>query len=364
MRCAKTVAAVPHMCWLPPATLRRRDHRVIVVRANRRHCLPRGQHGFLPLCDMTIAPPDTSPPTDALAGAASRLITRAGWTERLRQIDWPASVVTALAFGVLFAQPFADLVRDWWTVPEAGHGLLLAPVALWLAWRSGVRADATPQPVLGLALLVTAVVLRCAAGLAAELFTMRASMIMALAALVIHRYGMRQLLHWWLPFTLAALSVPLPELVTQALARPLQFRASRMGAALLELRDVPVLLTGNVIRLPGHELFVTEACSGLRSITALLSVGVLASAMLLQTFSGRLLLVLMTMPIAIVVNGIRVFLTGFLVYYVSPSLGTGFMHETEGWLLFLVSLMSLAAVAWVIWLIERKVARRREVVHA
>ena len=336
-----------------------------MVRANAAVAVPRDTLGFLPLCDMTLATRETSPRSTVLADGASRLIVRAGWAERLREIDWPASVVTAIAFGVLFAQPFAGLVRDWWTMPEAGHGLLLGPVAVWLAWRTGVRPDARPQPVLGLALLVTAVVLRCAAGLAAELFTMRASMIIALAALVVYRHGVRQLLRWWLPFTLAALSIPLPELVTQTLARPLQLRASRMGAALLELRNVPVLLSGNVIRLPGHELFVTEACSGLRSITALLSVGVLASAMLLQTFSGRLLLVLMTMPIAIVVNGIRVFLTGFLVYYVSPSLGTGFMHETEGWLLFLVSLLSLAAVAWVIWLVERQVARwRRGTSHA
>lgn len=327
--------------------------------------MPRGKQGFLPLCDMPIASPDTSPRTSALHRGVSARIARAGWTERLRGVDWPASVVTTLAFGLLFAQPFAGLVRDWWTVPEAGHGLLLAPVAVWLAWRTGVRKEATPQPALGLALLVVAVVVRCAAGLAAELFTMRASMIMALAALVIHRFGVRQLLHWWLPFTLAALAVPLPELVTQALALPLQFRASRMGAALLELRNVPVLLTGNVIRLPGHELFVTEACSGLRSITALLSVGVLASAMLLQTIAGRLLLVLMTLPIAIVVNGVRVFLTGFLVYYVSPSLGKGFMHDTEGWLLFLVSLVSLAGSAWMIRLVERRLARRRrEAVHA
>ena len=308
---------------------------------------------------MTVVTPDTSSRDSALRRSATRLIVRPRWTERLREVDWPAAVATTLAFGLLFAQPFVSLVRDGWTVPEAGHGLLLAPVAAWLAWRTGLRADATPQPTLGLAMLVAAVLVRCAAGLAAELFTMRASIIMALAALVIHRYGVRQLLHWWLPFTLAALSVPLPELVTQALARPLQFRASRMGATLLELRNVPVLLTGNVIRLPGHELFVTEACSGLRSITALLSVGVLASAMLLQSLPGRLLLVLMTMPIAIAVNGVRVFLTGFLVYYVSPSLGTGFMHETEGWLLFLVSLAGLAAVAWAIRLVERRVGRRR-----
>jgi exosortase/archaeosortase family protein len=60
----------------------------------------------------------------------------------------------------------------------------------------------------------------------------------------------------------------------------------------------------------------------------------------------RVALVLLAIPVAIVVNGIRVFLTGFLVFYVSPAYGEGFMHVTEGWLLFLVSLAVLGAVAW------------------
>jgi exosortase len=166
-------------------------------------------------------------------------------------------------------------------------------------------------------------------------------------------------IHWWLPFTLASLAIPLPELVTQALALPLQFRASKMGAAMLEMRDIPVLLLGNVIRIPGQELFVTEACSGLRSLTALLSVGVLMSAMVLQTLPGRIILILFVIPIAIVVNGIRVFLTGFLVYFVSPELGKGFMHLTEGWLLFLVSMACLGTVAWVGVILERRMSSRR-----
>jgi len=57
---------------------------------------------------------------------------------------------------------------------------------------------------------------------------------------------------------------------------------------------------------------------------------------------------------------VRVFLTGFLVYFVDPALGQGFMHITEGWLLFLVSLSVLAAFTWVGGSIERFVVRRRE----
>ena len=284
----------------------------------------------------------------------------------LRAANWPAALATTAVFALLFAQPFVGLVKDWWELPEAGHGLLLAPVSIWLAWRAGIRQGATPNRGLGIALLLFAVAIRCAAGLAAELFTMRASIVMALAGLTIYHYGFRQLVHWWLPFTLASLSIPLPELITQALALPLQFRASRMGAWLLHLRSVPVVLSGNVIRLPGHELFVTEACSGLRSLTALLSVAVLMSALALDTFVGRTFLVLSAIPIAIVINGVRVFLTGFLVYFVSPELGTGFMHVTEGWLLFLVSMATLGCVAMLVHLVERRRRHpsRLEAAHA
>jgi exosortase len=273
-------------------------------------------------------------------------------------------IATALTFAVLFARPIDMLVRDWWTVPEAGHGLLLAPVAIWLAWRSGIDLSAKPNRALGVFLLVTAVLIRLASGLAAELFTMRGSMVIALVGLTVYQFGFRQLIRWWLPFALICLSIPLPELVTQALALPLQFKASQMGAALLEMRNVPVRLTGNIIHLPGRELFVTEACSGLRSLTALLSIAVLLGALVLRTPLARVLLLLLAIPVAIVINGLRVFLTGFLVYFVSPSFGEGFMHLTEGWLLFLVSMSILAFVAWISAALERMAVRpRAEVSH-
>ena len=270
-------------------------------------------------------------------------------------LDWTAAVATLVAFILLFRQPFVSMVNDWWNLPEAGHGLLLAPVAIWLAWREGIRKDASPNHVAGIAVIAVAVLLRFGASLAAELFVMRASMLITIGGLTVFHFGTRQLVRWWLPFTLACLSIPLPELVTQALALPLQFRASRLGAALLQMRNVPVQLSGNVIRLPGRELFVTEACSGLRSLTALLSVAVLMSTLVLRSVIGRILLVLLAIPIAILVNGIRVFITGFLVYWVSPALGAGFMHDTEGWLLFIGSMSFLAAVAWIVLQGERQV---------
>lgn len=265
----------------------------------------------------------------------------------------PPIALAAAAFVVLFAQPTQLLFRDWWTDSEAGHGLLLAPLAVWLVWRDQPPKPYKPNAMLGTTLLVAAVLLRYLAGLAAELFTLRLSIVLALAGLAVFWFGEGQLRRWWLPFALLTLAIPLPALVTNALTLPLQFKASALGAALLDWRNVPVRLSGNVIQLPGRQLFVTEACSGIRSLVALLSLGVLIGGLWLRSPVGRLAVVALAVPVAVMVNAVRVFLTGFLVYFVNPAMGEGFMHLTEGWLLFLVAFSILAAAAWAVSAAER-----------
>jgi exosortase len=298
-------------------------------------------------CDGPVASPD-------LATSASIPNPNAVLGER-------APLVAALgAYAVLFAPTFAGLVQQWWQDPDAGHGLLLVPVAFFLAWRTGIAEDARPDRALGVALLLLAVVLRLGGSLAAELFAQRAGMLLAGLGLVVFHSGGRQLLRWWLPVGLLALSIPLPTVVLNELAFPLQLRASRMGAAMLAWRRVPVELSGNVISIPGHQLFVTEACSGLRSLTALLSLGLLLGGLWLRSPWMRGLLLVLAMGVAVLVNGVRVFLTAFLVYFVSPAMGEGFMHTTEGWLLFVVSLGAMGLVTWMLSSLER----RRAAVHA
>jgi len=268
--------------------------------------------------------------------------------------DAAPAIVAGAAFVVLFAQPIRLLAIDWWTNPEAGHGLLLGPLAFVLAWRTGLSPDRRAQVGMGTAILIAAVLLRFASGLAAELFTMRMSMVLAAAGLVVFYAGLGQLRMWWLPFCLFALSIPLPAVVVNALALPLQFKASQMGAALLKLRQVPVQLSGNIIDLPGRRLFVTEACSGLRSLTALISLGVLTAGLWLRHPAARVLLIALAIPIAIGINVVRVFLTGFLVFFVDPKLGDGFMHITEGWLMFVLAFGLLCLAAWLLGKVEAR----------
>jgi exosortase len=265
-----------------------------------------------------------------------------------------AAFATALAFLLLFGQPLLTMMRDWTTDPESAHGLLLAPIAVFYAWKQGLLPERRAQPLLGLTLLVSAVFLRVVSSLAAELFTMRMSMLLAAAALIIFSYGTRQLVHWWLSSVLLLLSVPIPPVLLGSIALPLQFLASQMGAAMLDARYVPVHLAGNVIQVPGKILFVTEACSGLRSLTALLALGVLIAGVTLRSPWLRIFLIASTIPVAIVLNAVRIFLTGYLVYFVSPEHADSFLHYSEGWLLFLVAFGALGALALVLGAADRR----------
>ena len=267
---------------------------------------------------------------------------------------WFPWIVAAVAYGWLFWAPVTGTARLWWVDPDAGHGLLLAPLALILAWRSGIAPGARARPYAGLAILALAVTFRTIGGLATELYTMRVAAWLAVVGIVVFAAGFVQVRRWWLPAALLLLSLPLPEIVLASLALPLQFRASQLGAALLDWRHVPVQLAGNVIQLPGHALFVTEACSGLRSLSALLALGLLIGGLFLRTWWGRTALVTIAIPIAMFLNGVRIFLTGFAVFYIDPKLGEGVMHYTEGWFMFVAALIVLAGAAWLVQWVEQR----------
>lgn len=281
---------------------------------------------------------------------------------RWRAVEWPRDLpffAAGLAFVVLFAEPFANLVREWWTDPDAGHGLLLFPVACWLAWRAGRDPHARSARRDGMILLGVAVLIRLTGSIAAELFTQRFSIWLAAIALTVYWIGWRQIRRWWLPFALLVLTIPLPAILTNELSNPLQFRASMLATAMIKWRHIPVVTTGNVINLPGQRLFVAEACSGLRSLTALLSLGVLIGGLYLRTVPFRLVLLALAIPVAVLVNAIRIFFTAYLAYFIDPSWAQGTIHQREGWAMFVVALAILAGVALVMRMGEELIPRGR-----
>lgn len=253
-------------------------------------------------------------------------------------------VAVAGAFALLFGATVLELLADWRTSAEYGHGLLLLPVAGFLAWRSRTEGGRA-APGWGLALLAGSVALFLIGALAAEHFTRRVAILGAVAGLAVYYRGREQLRAWWLPFGLIALAIPLPEIVLKSLTLPLQLLASRIAVTLLELRYVPASLSGNIILLPGQELFVAEACSGLRSLSALLALTLLVGGTLERSPWSRAALLLLAVPLALATNALRVFATGFAAHYAGPEFTQGAWHTAMGVLVFALPLAVLLAVA-------------------
>ncbi|MEO7043346.1 MAG: exosortase/archaeosortase family protein [Gemmatimonadaceae bacterium] len=267
--------------------------------------------------------------------------------------------LTVGLFLACFAPVIVGLVRAWLSLPDAAHGILIAPVAVWLAYRTGAVEGAQRSQWLGATFVVLAVFANLFGRVAGVETIPRAAFLLGLLGMTLWFAGWKQVFAWWLPFLLMALTIPLPESIIASMTLPLQGVAAKMGAAMLSWRHIPVLLSGNIIRLPGHTLFVSEACSGLRSLTALLSMAILVGALFLKYPVSRILMVALAVALAIVVNGFRIFMTGFLVYFVDPKLGEGFMHITEGYLLFLISLSILALLTWTFLIVERRIGEHQ-----
>ena len=294
-----------------------------------------------------VAPAAPAAPPRAFAGLLAR---------RWPLEAWLPAVAAAAGFVLLFAEPATRLVHDWLNDDDASYGMLLFPIALWLAWRSGLRAGTRPNARAGTWIIAGAVGVRVVGAIAAEFFTQRFSIWLALVGIVVFAWGWQQVRHWWLPIIVLLLAIPLPALLINYFAIPLQFRASSLGTALIKWRHIPVRTTGNVIQIPNATLFVAEACSGLRSLSALIALSVMLGGMYLRTVVSRTVLVLLVLPTAIVLNGVRIFLTAFLVYFVDPGLAGGAAHERQGLVMFAVAFGVLGLLTAGTRLIERRVA--------
>jgi exosortase/archaeosortase family protein len=74
---------------------------------------------------------------------------------------------------------------------------------------------------------------------------------------------------------------------------------------------------------------------------------------------GRAIIIVAAIPVAMALNGVRIFLTGFFAYFVSPALAEGIMHYSEGWAMFVVAFALLGLVSWATAAVERRVLARR-----
>src|SRR5262245_17304897 len=248
--------------------------------------------------------------------------------------------------GVLYWETLRELGREWWEDPNYSHGFLVPLFSGWLVWqRRQQLAALTPDGSwLGLPMLLTGVGTLVLGNIGAENFLTRSSLILVLAGLIVFHLGWTIFRIVAFPLLFLFFMIPLPAIVFNAVAFPLQGLAARNAAWLLDLLGVPVLLDGNVIHLSQISLGVTEACSGIRSLISLLAVAVAWAALPRPGIWARMALVVSVIPITILANAGRVVATGLMGQGLGVEYAQGFFHTFSGWVVFLFAFAGLVAV--------------------
>lgn len=246
---------------------------------------------------------------------------------------WAAAVIS---FAVLYGAVMVRLASDWATDDNYSHGFLILPFALYFAWERRHRLASTvvAPSYTGLFVALVGMSLLLVGLLGAERFLTRVSMLVVLVGGLAFARGWASVRVLAFPLGFLLLMIPIPAIVFNQIAFPLQLLASRVGEAMLSAFSIPVLREGNLIILARTTLEVVEACSGIRSLISLLTLGIIYGYFIDGRTSVRTAIALATVPIAILANGIRVAGTGIAAHYMGEQAAQGFFHSFSGWLMF------------------------------
>jgi exosortase D (VPLPA-CTERM-specific) len=179
--------------------------------------------------------------------------------------------------------------------------------------------------------------------LSALWFLSQGGFIIALIGIALGLGGYSLLKVTFIPIIFLVFAIPLPYFIDAVLSFQLQLISSQLGTFFIRLLQIPVFLEGNVIDLGVYKLQVVEACSGLRYLYPLMSLGFLAAYLFQAPFWQRAMVFLSTIPITIVMNSFRIGVVGVLVNYWGPQDADGFLHMFEGWIIFIACAGMLAA---------------------
>jgi exosortase len=257
-----------------------------------------------------------------------------------------AYALLASSFVLLYWHILLKLAHDWGTDDNYSHGFLVVPIMGYLIWERRATLTATPvrPSSIGLFVVVASLAVLAAGVLGSELFLTRLSMLGVIGGAILFVAGKQHLWILLFPIGMLLIAIPIPAIVFNQIAFPLQLLASRFGAAALAVAGVPVLREGNLMVLANTTLEVAEACSGIRSLISLLTLGIVIGYFTDRRAWVRTLIALVTIPIAIFANGVRVAGTGIAAHYFGPQAAEGFLHKFSGWLVFVLALILLFGV--------------------
>jgi len=259
-----------------------------------------------------------------------------------RPIPWKTIVWLAALVLILYAPVLTAMVREWIQHEDMGHGLFVVPVAAYIAWKERHKLLGVQfTPCWWALVLVFWGFFQLVLGiLGADFFLARTAFLITLLGVIWTACGTAAVRVLAFPLFLLLFMIRLPLFIYSQVTFPLQLLASRIAEVSLSFIGIPVLRDGNILELTNQRLSVVEACSGIRSLLSLSFLSLVYAYFFDAKVWMRGVLLLATVPIAIIANASRVTLTGLLSEY-KTELAQGIYHSFEGWVVFMVALAAL-----------------------
>lgn len=245
----------------------------------------------------------------------------------------------------------SEAVSRWENQEEYSHGFLIPLVTLYILWeKKGLILSSAGAPLWsGVWLIVIASAVFLIGEVSALYLLIQYAFVLALIGLSLVTLG-KGTRYTVTPILLLLFAIPLPYVIEVLLTAKLQLMSSALGVSFIRFCQIPVFLEGNVIDLGVYKLQVVEACSGLRYLFPLMSLGFITAYFYQASFWKRAIVFLATIPITILMNSFRIGAIGVLVDNWGISMAEGFLHDFEGWIIFMACAVLLFIL---IWLLEK-----------
>lgn len=259
----------------------------------------------------------------------------------------PILLVLLSSFIIAYFPVMELLVKVWWRSEDYSHGFFIIPLFFYIVWRKRENIlYRTPirSNWFGLVIVIISLFAYILAQFA-EIRTLSSiSMLACIMGGTLYLLGPQVVKELAFPFFLLLFMIPVPAQIYAKLTIPLQLMVTKVSALIAELFGIPVYCTGNILEAPGLSLRVVDACSGMRSIMTLLLLSALFAFFSLRSKLGKTVLFLFGIPVAILINILRV--TGiFLAWqFFGYNLSHGFTHKLFGIVLFGIALACLFGI--------------------
>jgi exosortase D (VPLPA-CTERM-specific) len=266
----------------------------------------------------------------------------------------PSLVILLACIGLLIFVSFealSTMLYTWESREEYSHGYLIPAITAFLIWQ---RKDLLEKE--QFAASWPGVVTASAGAFVVIIGNISATHVISLYGFLITLVGItyaymgsRAAKIILVPVLFLFFMIPLPGIFLFRLSSELQLISSQLGVAVIRLFGISVFLEGNVIDLGKYQLQVVEACSGLRYLFPLLSLSFIAAYFFSVEFWKRAVIVISSIPITIFMNSFRIGVIGVLVEHWGIEQAEGFLHDFEGWVVFMFSIAIILLEMWLFY---------------